>query len=432
MEARTIFSNARVFDGERQLPAPMNVVVEGHRIREVAEAPVETHPADRVIDAREHTLMPGLIQCHFHAGFGPAPNAAPPMVGLDASLTYFGALGVRNMSIALDCGVTSVIGSSNPGGLDVALKEAGILGVAEVPRIIPCTREFIASGDYADGTNRAWYMGLAEHGSMRRVDGEDAMRQACREELGRGAEVVKLSIAKGHGSTPTVDHSYYTRAEIDAAVEVANVHGGFVRAHCPSRTGIAMCAAAGVRIIDHADQVDEETMAAVLEAGAFITPSLLWTARLLELADSWDHDAAPFPIGVGLPMTKETVLGHIDGIRREFEYSLAMLPRMAEAGVKLLVGDDFGYGLMPHGDYVSEFEVYSKRVGLPPATVLGWATRNGAEAMGRGDDLGSVAVGRLADLILVDGDPTEDLGVLREGIRLVMRDGEIVRDSLPR
>jgi imidazolonepropionase-like amidohydrolase len=103
---------------------------------------------------------------------------------------------------------------------------------------------------------------------------------------------------------------------------------------------------------------------------------------------------------------------------------------MVEAGVKLLVGDDFGFPMMPHGDYVSEYEIYTETLGIPPLVVLQWATRNGAEAMGRGDELGTVEVGKLADLLVVDGDPSTDIGVLRDGIRLVMLDGEVVRDRL--
>lgn len=428
MTGRIIFENANLLDGENPPASGCSVVVDGKRIVQVAKGRGEPREGDRVIDVGGRTLMPGMVQSHFHTGFGPAPNAQAPMLGLEATPTYYGMLAVRNARIALDCGVTSIIGSSNPDGLDVALKEAGILGIAEVPRIVPCTREFMASGDYADGSNRSWYMKLGEHGVARRVDGVEAMRQACGEELGRGAEVVKLSIAKGHGSAPTEEHSYYTRAEVDAAVDVAKTHGGFVRAHCPNAAGIKMCAAAGVRIIDHADKIDDEGIAAVLEAGAFITPSMLWNVAFLEFADSWDHAAAPFPIGVGIPQSVDEVLERIEGVRRDQEYTAKMLPRMVEAGVKLLVGDDFGFPMMPHGDYVSEFEVYTKRLGIPPHTVLQWATKNGAEAMGRVDELGTIEPGKLADLVVVEADPSVEIGVLRDGIWLVMLDGKIVRD----
>jgi imidazolonepropionase-like amidohydrolase len=430
MSDRIVFTNARLLDGQNPPVADSTVIVEGKRITYVGvgTSGVETRASDRLVDVGGRTLMPGMVQSHFHTGFGPAPDLKPPMLGLDAAPSYFGMLAVRNARTALDCGVTSIIGSSNPAGLDVSLKEAGILGIAEVPRIIPCTREFMASGDYADGSNRSWYMDLGEHGVVRRVDGVVAMRQACGEELGRGAEVVKLSIARGHGASPTEEHAYYTQAEIDAAVEVAETHRGFVRAHCPSSMGIKMCAAAGVRIIDHADRIDESGIEAVVLAGAFITPSMLWSVAFLDFAESWDHSAAPFPIGVGFPQTLDDVLSRIKGVHEDFEYTSKMLPKMIEGGVKLLVGDDFGFPMMPHGDYVSEYEVYTKRLGIPSLSVLQWATKNGAEAMGMGDELGTIEVGKFADLLIVDGDPSADIGVLREGVQIVMLDGEIIRD----
>ena len=430
MTQRTLFTNAHLLDGQNAAVAGANVVVEGRHLTHVGTEPVQVRPEDRVIDLAGRTLMPGMVQSHFHAAFGPVPDPSPPSLGLEASSTYFGMLGVRNTKLALDHGVTSVIGSSNPAGLDVSLREAGLLGIAEVPRIVPCTREFIASGDYADGNNRSWFMQLGEHGALRHVNGVEAMRQACGEELGRGARVVKLSIARGHGVAPTEDHSYYTRGEIEAAVDVANTHRGFVRAHCPSAVGVRMCAEAGVRIIDHADRIDAAGIEAVLEAGAFITPSMLWTVSFVRLSEGWDHSAMPFPINVGIPEPHHEVLERIDGVRRDLEYTSEMVPKMVEAGVKLLVGDDFGFPMMPHGDYVSEYEIYTETLGIPPLVVLQWATRNGAEAMGRGDELGTVEVGKLADLLVVEGDPSTDIGVLRDGIRLVMLDGEVVRDRL--
>lgn len=109
-----------------------------------------------------------------------------------------------------------------------------------------------------------------------------------------------------------------------------------------------------------------------------------------------------------------------------------MLPEAHAAGAKMLVGDDFGAAFLPHGDYAKELELYVEGVGIPALDVLGWATRNGAELMGMQDDLGTIEVGKLADLLVVDGDPSQDVKLLqdRANLHVVMKGGQFVVKSL--
>jgi len=429
---RIVFKGGRVFDGEEVLETGTSVVVEDDRITQVVAGPVETGAEDRVVELDGKTLMPGMVQCHFHTGFGPDAGNASPYLGLNMPPAFLGMVAARNAQTALDFGVTSIIGSSNGDLLDVCLKEAILLGVTKGPRVIPCTREMMASGDIADGGNRAWFMDIRNHGLTRRVDGVEEMRQAVREELGRGCEIVKLSISNGHGSHPVPDWNYLRPEEIQVAVEEAHNRGALVRAHCPTRAGVIGCARAGVDIIDHADMIDEEGIEAVLAADATITPSLLWTDRYTTFADNWDYANGPFPIGDGFPESQKQTLERLAAVRRDFEYTSSMLPKLRDAGVRLALGDDYGFAMMPHGDYVSEMEVYV-RLGITPLEVMRWATRNGARAMGRrGEELGSIEVGKRADLIVVEGDPTADVSVHRDphNIQLVLKDGEVEKDLL--
>jgi hypothetical protein len=144
---------------------------------------------------------------------------AAPILGLEAPAPYMGMIASRNAQIALQCGVTGIIGSSNGDNLDVCLREAMILGLVEGPRIAACGHELMASGDMADGTNRSWFMGIQHPGLTRRLDGAEEFRHATREEIGRGCDVIKISAAPGHGSSPVRDLCYLTRAEIEAVVE---------------------------------------------------------------------------------------------------------------------------------------------------------------------------------------------------------------------
>jgi imidazolonepropionase-like amidohydrolase len=430
--ARIIFKNARVFDGCEVLAADTTVAVEGNRIAHVGQGDASLAANDTVFDVSGKTLMPGMIQCHFHTGFGPDAGNASPYLGLNMPPAFLGMVAAKNAQTALDFGVTSIIGSSNGDLLDVCLKEAILLGLTKGPRVLPCTREMLASGDVADGDNRAWFMGIRNHGLVRRVDGVDEMRQAVREEIGRGCEIVKLSMSNGHGSQPVPDWNYYTAEEVRVAVDVAHNRGALVRAHCPSRTGIIECARAGVDIIDHGDLIDDEGIEAVLRADATITPSLLWTDRYLAFADSWDYAQGPFPIGDGFPEPQSRTLERLAQVRRDYEHTISMLPKLRDAGVRLALGDDYGFAMMPHGDYASEMAVYVKH-GITPLEVMRWATHNGAEAMGwRGAELGAIEEGKLADLIIVNGDPTADVLVHRDptNIELVMKDGLIEKDLL--
>ena len=142
----------------------------------------------------------------------------------------------------------------------------------------------------------------------------------------------------------------------------------------------------------------------------------------------------PFPIGEGFAETRAQVEARLRGVREDFEYTCAMLPEVAKAGVNIVCGDDFGFPMMPHGDYVSEYEIYTKQLGFSGPEVLGWASTNGARLMagvlGEGPGHGTLAPGQLADLIVVDGDPSRDISCLRDRIVAIVRDGEFVRDGL--
>lgn len=432
-DSRVVFHNAHLIDGSGPPRPGVSLAIEGQRIAEVGS--VSERDGDRVVDLAGKTVMPGLVQGHFHAGFGPSPTlGVAPILGLEAPGPYLGMVAAKNAQIALQSGVTGTIGSSNGDNLDVCLREAMIYGLVEGPRMLACGHEFMAPGDMADGTNRSWFMGIDDPGLTRRVSGPDAFREGAREEIGRGANVIKISAGPGHGSSPVRDLCYLTEAELDAVVGIAHDLGALVRAHCPSRTAILACAKAGVDIIDHADRIDAEGIEAVLKAGSSICPSMLWSARFLQFAESWDYAMGPFPIGEGFAETPEQVQTRLRGVREDFEYTCEMLPALAKSGINLVCGDDFGFGLMPHGDYVSEFEIYTKQLGVPGLDVLRWASTNGARVMagplGLDPGHGTIAAGQLADLIVVAGDPAADVSCLRDRIVGIVRDGEFVRDAI--
>ena len=166
-------------------------------------------------------------------------------------------------------------------------------------------------------------------------------------------------------------------------------------------------------IVDHADGMDEECFAAFVEDGTFVVPSIRLPEVFLAHLEGTDPDAAK-------------------AMRADLEQSYHAIARAHEAGVLLTVGDDYGALGLPHGAYADELVSYTRNVGIPALGVIHWATRNGAAMMGRADDLGSVEEGKLADLVVVDGDPAADISALAPAhIVCVLKGGRVASGALP-
>jgi imidazolonepropionase-like amidohydrolase len=169
----------------------------------------------------------------------------------------------------------------------------------------------------------------------------------------------------------------------------------------------------GIDVIDHGDGLDDAAIERMAESGTFLVPSQLFPVRFSEAMG-----------GGGL--------GFMPGMQADVERALAILPKANEAGVKLLCGDDYGAVGLPHGCYADELEFYVKEAGIPPLDVLRWATQNGAELLGRGHELGLVCEDFLADLVVVDGDPVGEIGLLKDPSRMlaILKGGAFVKDDL--
>jgi imidazolonepropionase-like amidohydrolase len=404
---RTIITNARVFDGEAVLPSGTEVVVEGRTIAEVTVAAARGSD-DHVIDAHGATVLPGMTSGHFHTTYHDVGATQQPF-GLEKPPAYAAYQALHNARLALAAGFTNLVGASCAFDVDASLAAAVRDGLVVGPRLCPASRDLIATADSNDVV--PWWWQASGMGVVRVCDGPEEFRKATRDEIKRGAKVIKVYVTGGHGVTTPKHTVSLAPDELRAVVDAAHGRNVRVRAHVATKQGILDCIAAGVDILDHADGFDDECIAAAVEAGTFVLPSLYLPLKILELSgDS--------PGGSAMGFTTET--------GEDFGAMCAILGRAAAAGVRLCVGDDFGAVFTPHGSYAKELAVYTEHAGIDPIEVLRWATVNGAALFGEPDRLGRIEVGRLADLVVVDGDPTSDIACLDGGVRSVMLDGRFV------
>jgi imidazolonepropionase-like amidohydrolase len=271
----------------------------------------------------------------------------------------------------------------------------------------------VSTTGHAGDKSFPWYWDVGARGAINRADGPDEFRRAVRQEIKEGAEIIKMFVTGGHGTVAPSERTEMSRAELDAGVEAAHERGALVRGHIANRDAIHMALDAGIDVVDHGDGLDEGGIERMVELGTFLVPSQLFPVRFAEAMGSGG-------------------LGFTAAMQADIERSLAILPKANAAGVKLLCGDDYGAIGLPHGCYADELEFYVKEAGIAPLDVLRWATRNGAELLGRARELGSVREGYLADLLVVDGDPIADIAILRDRARLlaVMKGGALVKDDL--
>lgn len=412
--ARIFFRGVNLIDGDHKPQPNSTVVIQGKRISAVAKNGAAPKPTskDAVYDLHGKSLMPGMVQSHYHVAYANVGNMND--IDMKYPPTYLTLIAAKNAELLLSCGYTGAAGAGTMHNIDVTLKKAINGGMISGPRFLACGRDVVTTGDSVDCHPDFWKLGM--DGLARICDGPDDFRKAVREEIKLGVDIIKLYPTGGHGLLWDEDTMTMSQDEIDAATNTAHERGRKIRGHIISKKGILAALDAGMDVIDHGDRMDDECIDRMVSQGTFVTPSLYF----------------PWKVVDEKRRTGKSGWGGVESMERNLEHSYEMIPKANKAGVKLLVGDDFGVADMPHGDYACELEAYVNGAGVSPVDVLRWATKHGAELLGRGDDLGTIEPGKIADLLIVKGNPAKDITILqdRKNLHAVMKDGAFYSSQL--
>jgi imidazolonepropionase-like amidohydrolase len=407
---RTFFRRANLIDGVNPPKKNSVVVVEDERITNVgseADAPAPS-ANDLIFDLDGRSLMPGMVQCHYHVAYDNIGNLTD--LDMKHPATMLTLIAAKNAELLLRCGFTGAVGAGSLHNIDVTLKQAINRGLIQGPRFVACGRDIVTTGDSVD-FHPSWWK-LQMEGLGRICDGPDEFRKAVRDEIKQGVDMIKLYPTGGHGLSWPSSVMTMTLDEMKAAADTAHERGKKIRGHIVSKRGILAGLEAHLDVIDHADMMDDECIERLTTDGAFVVPSLYF----------------PYMVVEEKRRTGRSNWGGADEMERGLENARRILPKANAAGVKFVVGDDFGTSAMPHGDYAKELEAYVKGAGLSALEVIKWATDNGAELLGMKDELGTIERGKLADLLVVNGDPSEDITVLqdRANLKVIMKGGKFV------
>jgi imidazolonepropionase-like amidohydrolase len=410
---RLLFTGVLVLDCTGAPPYRGQVLVEGERIREVwREGAAPRVEGVQRIDGGGATLMPGLIEPHAHLTFtNCAQSVDMGFIPVEEHLL----IALENARTMLHAGFTSCFSAASAKKrLDIVLRNAIDAGRVPGPRLLAASPEMTVTGGLGDV--RLPHLYRENFAVM--LDGADQFRQFAREMCRDGADVLKINVS-GDAGTPAApaDTTVMSEAEIAAVCEVARDFRKRLAAHARSAEAVKRCLRHGVEVIYHATLLDEEAMDLLEQARdrVFVAPTLGHLYATL-------HEAGPWGLTPQMARAR--------GLEEELEQGIAGMRALKRRGVRVLPGGDYGFAWNPIGANARDIEHFVRLLGFSPMDAIVAATRLGGEIMHRADELGQIRPGCLADLQLVDGDPLQDVSLLRqrERIALVMKGGAVAVD----
>jgi len=399
----TIVFNGQLISGTGAAPvANAALVIRDGRIAYAGTAmgaPQLPPDAER-IDARGGTIMPGLVEAHFHATY--FNIAALEDLDIKYPVEYVSLLSSVNARLALECGYTAARSGGCLFNVDVWLKRAIEEDLIAGPRLASSGREICSAGGLMDWNPEFRKIGM--EGLVFIINGQEEARKAVRALVKDGIEWVK-TYPTGDAASPDINDHHtlcMTFEEMNAVVQTAHNHKLKVTGHCRATEGIKNALRAGYDCIEHGTFMDDEALDLLLERDVPCVPALYFEKASIELGAEF-----------GLPQVV------IDGHQETLDGGIESARRILRAGGRLGMGGDYGFGWNPHGDYARELTFFVKDVGLTPLEVITCATQTGAEIMGRSDEFGTLEPGKLADVLVVAGDVIADIAILEDRTQLI-------------
>ncbi|MBI2993599.1 MAG: amidohydrolase family protein [Gammaproteobacteria bacterium] len=407
--AEYVLHAGRLIDVEaKQVLEKMTVVVMDNRISAVQGGFKSPGPGQELIDLKDQTLMPGLMDMHTHITGEHSPQSyterffmGPADVTLRATV-YAERTLLAGFTTVRDLG-------EDESGVSVALRNAIGKGLIQGPRIFTAATAIATTGGHADPTN-GWRRELmGDPGPAEGViNGVDDARKAVRQRYKEGADLIKLTVTGGVLSlAKSGQNPQFTDEEIRAIVETARDYDFTVAIHAHGTEGMKRAIRAGVTSVEHGTYMDDEAMQLMKEHGTWYVPTISAGKFVAKMAEQEGY----FP---------DVVRPKAAAIGPQIQATFAKAYR---AGVKIAFGTDTG--VSPHGQNAAEFE-YMVEAGMPALDAIQSATLNAAMLLRQEGELGAVAPGRLADLVAVRGDPIRNISAMKE-VAFVMKDGIIYK-----
>ena len=408
----TLITHGQLIDGNGGPPIPdAALVIKNGRITYAGAADAAPTLGDDThrIDARGGTIMPGLVEAHFHATY--FNIAALEDLDIKYPVEYVTLLAASNARLALECGYTSARSGGCLFNVDVWLKKAIEEDLIAGPRLSASGREICSAGGLMDWNPEFRKIGM--EGLVFIINGQEDARKAVRALVKDGIEWVK-TYPTGDAASPDINDHHtlcMTFEEMHAVVATAHNHKLKVTGHCRATEGIKNALRAGYDTIEHGTFMDNEAMDLLLARNVPCIPALYFEKASIEHGPAFGLSQAV-----------------IDGHQETLDGGSESARRILREGGRLGMGGDYGFGWNPHGDYAKELTFFVRQVGLTPLEVITCATRTGAEIMGRGNEFGTLTPGKLADVLVVDGDPVRDISVLEDRSKfLAVMQGGIIK-----
>ncbi|MBO9564274.1 MAG: amidohydrolase family protein [Niastella sp.] len=404
---RTILHCGKLIDVSKgQVLTQYSIIVEGNKITDVQAGYTKASGTDKVIDLKDKTVMPGLIDCHVHLEDETSPNQYIQKFTFNpADYAYQSVVYAER---TLQIGFTTVrdLGGT---GVNISLRNAINKRLIKGPRLVTAGKSIATTGGHADPTNGYRKDLMGDPGPAAGVaNGPDECRQAVRQRYKDGSDLIKITASGGVLSVAkSGENPQFTEEEIKAIVSTAKDYGFKVAAHCHGAEAMKRAVKGGVNSIEHGTHMDDETMQLMKQYGTWYVPTITAGKSVADSAKKpgyYPDLVTPKALAIG-PKIQST------------------FGKAYKAGVKIAFGTDAGVYM--HGKNWMEF-VYMNEAGMPVMEAIQSATVSAADLLGMSDVIGSIEKGKLADIVAVDGDPIKDVQAMGK-MKFVMKDGVVYK-----